>query len=332
MIKGNILVVDDEEGMRVTLKKILNNRGYAVTTAADFDEASYYLQERDFDAIITDIVLYDINGLELLRIIKEKALDIPAIMITGEPNVKTAIESVRLGAYEYLIKPITKNNLPPIVDKAVEKKRILQEKRRLEKENAELRRNLEKTVTLKAHLYQNRLLYYSQLLLAEIIENKFSHSMKKKLPKGKVDPTLILENTLDSLFIPQNISIEKEFPDEAFSFFINEVVIQYIFFNLIENAILAMHDGGKLLINIKKADNYLKIHFKDQGAGIKEENYKKIFQPFYTTRESRNGLGLAICKYFIEKEQGSISFLSSEGKGSEFILRLPLYIETEQRN
>lgn len=149
MINGKILVVDDEEGMRVTLKKILSNRGYAVITAADFEEAQYYLHNEEFDTIVTDIFLYDINGLELLRLIKEHFPDVPTIIITGEPNVDTAIESIRLGAYDYLIKPITKNNLPPIIAKAVEKKKLIEEKRRLEEENQLIRLTLEKEIKQK---------------------------------------------------------------------------------------------------------------------------------------------------------------------------------------
>ena len=67
-------------------------------------------------------------------------------MITGAPNIQTAIESVRLGAYDYLKKPITKDNLPPIIAKAIEKKRLLEAKNLLQKENLDFRQNLKNKV------------------------------------------------------------------------------------------------------------------------------------------------------------------------------------------
>ena len=191
MIKGKILVVDDEEGMRVTLKKILSNRGYSVSTAADFQEARYYLQRESFDTVVADIILYDINGLELLRLIKEKSPNLPTIMITGVPNIQTAIECVRLGAYDYLIKPITKNNLPPIVAKAIEKKKLLEDKRVLEKENLNFRQDFEKKVrertnelenlTIQLKKFQGELLHCAQLAMGGVLASYVSHELENPL-------------------------------------------------------------------------------------------------------------------------------------------------------
>ncbi|MGA1876228.1 MAG: response regulator [bacterium] len=198
MSKGKILVVDDEEGMRITLKKILSNRGYSVTTAEDYHEASYHLQSDSFDTVITDIILYDINGIELLRYINEQTPDIPTIVITGEPNIKTAIESVRLGAYDYLIKPITKNNLPPIVDKAIEKRRLLEDKRRLERENSEYRQSLEKKIVERSRKsdtqtkeFQGELLQSCQRVTAEMVTSFLCHELQR--------PLHVVRNSLSSL-------------------------------------------------------------------------------------------------------------------------------------
>jgi len=190
MIKGKILIVDDEEGMRVTLKKILSNRGYSVITAADFQEANYYLQNMSFDTVVADIILSDINGLELLRVIKEKSPDLPTIMITGAPNIQTAIESVRLGAYDYLIKPITKNNLPQIIAKAIEKKRLIEDKNLLKKENLDFRQNFtekvqEKTRELEKSNIQlkkseNELLHGSQLATVRVLVSFINHKLENQ--------------------------------------------------------------------------------------------------------------------------------------------------------
>jgi len=216
MVRGNILIVDDEEGMRVTLKKILSNRGYSVTTAADFQEASYYLQKMSFDTVVADIILSDINGMELLRAINEKSPNLPTIMITGAPNIQTAIESVRLGAYDYLIKPITKDNLPPIIAKAIEKKRLLEDKNLLKKENLDFRQDLESKVlkrtselekaNIQLKKYQKNLLQCSQISTALVLVSYVSHKLQNHFK--------VIHNSLHDLkhnIKDHDVSIKKHF-------------------------------------------------------------------------------------------------------------------------
>ncbi|MGA1796079.1 MAG: response regulator [bacterium] len=142
----SILIIDDEEGVRITLKKIMEREGYQVDTAGDFTNALHMLNESSYDTVVTDIILPGMSGIDLLKAIKEKNQELPVIVITGEPNLETAKESIRYGAYDYIEKPVTKSNLPPVVARAVERKMLTDEKMRLERENLEYQRNLEKKV------------------------------------------------------------------------------------------------------------------------------------------------------------------------------------------
>ena len=108
------------------------------------------LKQKSYDAVVTDIILPGMSGLDLLRAIKKRDQDLPVIVITGEPNLETAKESIRHGAYDYIEKPVTKANLPPVVGRSVEKKILIDEKKRLEKENLEYQRDLEKKVKKSA--------------------------------------------------------------------------------------------------------------------------------------------------------------------------------------
>ena len=146
---NNILLVDDDIGLRGTLQTILEKNNYNVTVAGEFDELEEAMKKQDFEVIIMDIILPGLNGIEILKRIKNATSDIPIIMITGEPNVKTAIESLRYGAYDYISKPITKHNLPPIVQKAISQKKLIDEKNRLQKENLDYQKNLEQKVTVR---------------------------------------------------------------------------------------------------------------------------------------------------------------------------------------
>ncbi len=133
-----ILIVDDEESLRDTFQFFLRNQGYApVITAQSYDEAIAEIEKQNFDLIISDIVLGSQSGIDFLRIVREKNLQCPVVMITGYPNVETASEAVRLGAFDYIPKPMEKETLLRTARLALkqhqleqEKQAALQEKRR----------------------------------------------------------------------------------------------------------------------------------------------------------------------------------------------------------
>lgn len=112
--KGNtaILVVDDEESLRLTFQMFLSREGYGpVEVASTYGEALALIDERHFDLVVSDIVMDGASGIDLLRTIKEKSIECPVVMVTGYPNINTAAEAVRLGAFDYLAKPVKKEDL-----------------------------------------------------------------------------------------------------------------------------------------------------------------------------------------------------------------------------
>jgi signal transduction histidine kinase len=102
--------------------------------------------------------------------------------------------------------------------------------------------------------------------------------------------------------------------------------MKQVFLNLFNNAIEAMPQGGELFVITTYQDNDIKIEIIDTGCGILPENTKKLFKPFFTTKEEGTGLGLSICKRIIENHKGSISVDSNPGKGSTFTIHLPVLI------
>ena len=93
--------------------------------------------------------------------------------------------------------------------------------------------------------------------------------------------------------------------------------------NLILNAIQAMPDGGSLTVAVSSTDEHVIITVKDTGVGIPKESIPKIFEAFFTTKAQGQGLGLSICKKFVEANGGSIEVESEEGKGTIFTVKLP---------
>ncbi len=129
-MSARILIVDDEESIRFTFERFLRAAGYVAVTAEGCAEALARLDEASFDVVFVDIILEDWTGIEVLRAIKERGLSSLVIMITGEPGVATAAESIRLGAFDYIPKPINQESLLGLTRTALKYKDVLDEKER----------------------------------------------------------------------------------------------------------------------------------------------------------------------------------------------------------
>ncbi|RJR15992.1 MAG: response regulator [Nitrospiraceae bacterium] len=127
-MKARILIIDDEEGIRFTFNKFLSSENYDVSTAKDFDEAVEHISKNNFDVVFADIILKGKTGMDVLREIKKRKINCPVIMITGYPNIDTASEAVRLGAFDYIPKPIQKDALFHAIDVALQHKAVIDEK------------------------------------------------------------------------------------------------------------------------------------------------------------------------------------------------------------
>ncbi|BDV41829.1 sigma-54-dependent Fis family transcriptional regulator [Geotalea uraniireducens] len=125
---GQILIVDDEETLRFTFERFLTEEGHVVDSAGSYREALARVADTDYDAILADIILGGETGIELLRQLRELRCPAPVVMITGFPNVQTATEAVRLGAYDYLPKPVKKETLLRVVRMALQHKQLIQER------------------------------------------------------------------------------------------------------------------------------------------------------------------------------------------------------------
>ncbi len=123
---AKILVVDDERAIRNTLKEILEYEKYIVTDAADGMEALEHVKNDQFDAILLDIKMPRMDGIEVLEEIL-KICDTPIVMISGHGNIETAVEAIKKGAYDYIAKPLDLNRLLITIRNALDKSRLVSE-------------------------------------------------------------------------------------------------------------------------------------------------------------------------------------------------------------
>ncbi len=136
---AKLLVVDDEKNLRLVVQKEMSRQGHEVEVATNGEEAWALLEERDFDVLLSDIDMPRLDGMALLRRLREKLQNPPeVIMLTGQATVETAIEAMKLGAYDYLTKPYRITELSALVTQAAEKQQLKIDNQRLK---AQVQRN-----------------------------------------------------------------------------------------------------------------------------------------------------------------------------------------------
>jgi signal transduction histidine kinase len=142
----SILIVDDEETVRHTFKDVLEAESYEVTASSSFREAKDLLAQRRYDVALTDLMLPRESGMSILGFAHEHDPEMSVVMVTGHPDLETAVEALRQGAYDYIGKPVTRQALLAVVERACERAALLREKKRLEAENLDYQRSLERKV------------------------------------------------------------------------------------------------------------------------------------------------------------------------------------------
>ena len=141
MAKGRILIVDDEAGIRSTLRQILEDEGYSVSEAASGEEALPIATQTDCDVILLDVWLPGMDGLEVLAKLKELSVPAEVLVISGHGTIETAVKATRLGAFDFVEKPLSLERVVLTVGNALKK-------RRLEEKNLILQEKMQEEVIL----------------------------------------------------------------------------------------------------------------------------------------------------------------------------------------
>ncbi|MDP1844591.1 MAG: sigma-54 dependent transcriptional regulator [Sediminibacterium sp.] len=128
-----ILIIDDERAIRNVLKDILANEGYQVEEAADGEEGLKKFKSASFDAVLCDIKMPKLDGIDFLQKAREENADVPIIMISGHGNIETAVDAVKKGAFDYIAKPPDLNRLLITIRNALDRTTLVQETKVLKK-------------------------------------------------------------------------------------------------------------------------------------------------------------------------------------------------------
>lgn len=114
-----LLIVEDEETLRESLGRVLVQEGYEVDSVGSSEAALQIISEKSYELIITDIILPGINGIQLLKKCREKNPEMRVIIITAFASIETAVEAIRAGAFDYLVKPIVHREIKEVIRRAL---------------------------------------------------------------------------------------------------------------------------------------------------------------------------------------------------------------------
>jgi signal transduction histidine kinase len=172
----------------------------------------------------------------------------------------------------------------------------------------------------------------------QIVKSLLSFARKQRPEVASTQVNAVCDKVLDLLAYQlkvNSIELEKRFDERLPQTMADPHQLQQVFLNLATNACQAMSSaagGGRLLVETKATDGVIQIGFHDDGPGISKEHQRKIFDPFFTTKADGTGLGLSISYGIIKEHGGEISVRSVPGKGTTFLVELPITTPREATN
>ena len=355
-----ILVVDDDESIRDSCTQILTKDGYKAETAKDGSSGLEQIKEKKPDLVLIDLKMPGINGLEVLEKTREIDPNIIAVVITGYATVESAVEAMKIGAYDFLPKPFTPDELRIIIKRGLERRKLIQETESLRREKKLMEENF---ITMVSHQLRSPLvviLQYFEVILGGMV-GEVSEKQKEMIQKAqsrlenlmnlindwldvaKLDSGQIVENLkplplkkvieklleeMQPLAQKNDISLELMPSSGNENVMGDEESLKQVFSNLITNAIRYNKPKGKVRISFKKSRNFIITEVQDTGIGISKDHLPFIFAQFYRVKRTKNqkikgtGLGLSIAKKIVEAHGGFIQVSSEEGQGSTFTVFL----------
>lgn len=361
--KPRILIIDDEEIVLDACSQILEGSGYEVATAMDGALGLRRVEELRPDLVFVDLKMPGLSGFEVLERIRALDPSIVTIVITGYATISTAVEAMQKGAYDFIPKPFTPDQLRLITARGLERRRLMQEAAALRREREMLREHFAAIVSheLKSPLsaIQQNLYFLTEELAPKLTEEERARLERMK---ASIDSLLKLIHTwlrvmsadlsnLRESFRPiavagiidkavetiephavrKDITIVKSVAADVGSVLGDEGTLVEALVNLLGNAVKYSRLGQSVEMRASRQGDEVILEVADRGVGIAPEDLPHIFKDFYTgrTEEHGTGLGLAITQRIIEVHGGRIEVTSQLGAGSTFTIRLPALTEAE---
>lgn len=363
-MNNTILIVDDEESLRLTLRLRLTAQGFNILLAEDGEVALEQLKaHNNIDLVLLDINMPKMDGIETLGHITQMYPNVEVMMLTGFADFSTAIECLKKGAKDYLVKPIE-------VTELVTRVRSTLRVRASEKELKELRSSFFSTIlhdmlsplkTIDSTVDQIKASTVGKLsddhgvLLGYIgdVSGRLLNRVKNvidlsKFEEGKV---VLEKHPLDLLMFLKTVCLryeiiakskklhfKKELPASMPSVECDFDRIDTVVNSILDNAFKFSNEGGVVTLSVQTATfqmndkpvNGIQVSVRDEGIGISADELKTIFSPYMAAAQNQSGdkkfseYSLAIAKHIVDAHGGTITVESAPKKGSTFTFVLPL--------
>ncbi|MBM4087668.1 MAG: two-component sensor histidine kinase, partial [Planctomycetes bacterium] len=163
--------------------------------------------------------------------------------------------------------------------------------------------------------------------LEGILNDFLKYARSQELSRADCNLNELLEDILRFIApeaAAKSIQVRKSLDEKLPACLADANILRHALLNLVKNAQEAMPNGGDLMIRTSPGEGFLQIDITDTGVGIPPDRLDKIFRPFFSTKRSGTGLGLSTARRIIEQHGGSIAVHSEQGKGTNFVIRLPL--------
>ena len=357
-----VLIIDDEDVILLSCRRILEKDGYSVETFQNGLVGIERVAEFRPQVVLVDLKMPEIDGFEVIARVRAIDPDIVMVVITGYATIGTAVEAMRAGAFDFLPKPFTPDELRVFVGRCFEHWRLIMDAKESRRAKTEFERHL---ITFVSHQLKSPIVavkQYLDVLLANSTE-PLSDKVREWMTRSRVRLAEMLAMIEDWLTLAkiehgtlsqcavtsdlravvtqvmQAVSAQAQNAAVTISFHDmpglpavcgDSVALGLVVQNLVTNAIKYNRSGGRVVIRLEREDAMARINVSDTGIGISEDNLPFLFTEFFRVKspETRDivgtGLGLAICKRIVSELHGSIEAASKLGQGSTFVVRVPI--------
>ncbi|NLH48019.1 MAG: response regulator [Myxococcales bacterium] len=370
MSQLTIMVVDDEMGMRMAVARSLENFavdmpdiGGAVTfkilQAGSGEEALEILAQTPVDLLLLDHKMPGISGLDVLAQVSAKEMDVLVVMITAYASLETAITATKRGAYDFLAKPFTPDELKAAVRKAAKHLVIQRQARKLAEEKRQVRFQLISVVAheLKAPLgaiegylyllrdrpagddwnaYQKAIersilrLQGMRKLITDLLDLTRIESGQKKRELTQVELRETIQMSIDAVQADANARhIAIQFHDGSpITVWADRGEMEIVFNNLLTNAVKYNRENGRVDVKLSEKAGLITAEVADTGIGMSPEETAKLFGDFVRIKNKKtkdimgSGLGLSILKKIAQLYHGDVAVKSEPDVGSTFTVTL----------
>jgi signal transduction histidine kinase len=359
--KIRVLLIEDNESDAELIREIVSEAKdfqIEIEHSSRLSSGIALLGKKRFDVVLTDLELPDSQGFGTFIKTHSLCPDIPIIVLTGLSDENLAVEAVRSGAQDYLVKgQVDSASLVKAIRYSIERQRLLTELESKLKEISKLERERKNLLSMFAHDIKNALvpsigfltrlllgrtenltddlttirdeLMTAERLLANFINFSRFDSEKYRAIKKAFNIEAAIRQQVESSRTKaeqKKIRIEYVLSEQPFpAIMADEGMLQRVIANLLDNAIKYTSPEGTVTVKVMNVGNDVLVKFQDTGIGISNEHIPYIFDAFYraTDEQRGSGLGLSIARTIIEAHGGEIWVESTPGEGSTFSFTLP---------